>query len=886
MDNILKCFEKISKYYNTTSTTSSTSSTLNPNILNNNDDNEHVIDIQKTFSSANIDIIPIIKKILKLESDFPDNILKTHKGHKYSELEFFSSNLDSNISSDVKSIFQHLDYTITQTGQYLLKNILLNPITSRNNINQLFQRQNIIKTLTESPYLIENIRDAIRSIAKLERDVLSMSLPDTPEMKEVYNLIYFNTPILNKLNYNDLFMKFLYYFIIIFSPFYGIVSPFVFIFVPFLFMKFIMKLPITFDIFWVIVKNMFMGGSGFFTMLNKMFQSPIGQLGQFGGSSNNSGDTFNFRSFLLWFVKLVIGFMASPYGNYIYLGFIGVSYIYGIYNSIQISIMYNKVINMLHSRLNIITEWLKTCKKLYDKQICFNCMEIQTVIHKINQLLDNPIIKTLLTHGTFKHEPGIISNKGIIIKTFKLFLDSKEQVEIFMEPFSHYLAYVDMFSSIGLWLNKYKNQAAFCKFDMDSKYPYITGKSIWNICCGNNTICNDINLGILQTSISEPQSPINKPSNNNNASNVCNVSNVSNASNASNVCNVSNASNASNIGDTSDASDVSNVGDASNVSNVSNVGDASNVSNVGDASNVSNVSNIGDTSDASDVSNVDDASNVSNVSNIGDTSNASDVSNFSNASNVGDRQIPKIDEQQKGVKELEIKTERFTNMLITGPNGSGKSTYIKSVIECILLGQTIGIVPAKEITFTLFNNISTYLNIPDCQGKESLFQAEMNRCLNQLEMLENAEKNNEFSFTIMDEIFVSTNYQEGMSGAYAIINQMEKFPKCLNIITTHYDVLANMKELHVDKQYFDIEINNDAGKQIISKDYKIKPGVSKKHMALQLLKEKGFNPEIIKDAEYLYEKLTNQTTRDNGNTDNIQNKTAENTNKTEENDNT
>ena len=366
MDNILKYFAKFSNYYlyNNTSTANSTKT----NMVN-NDDNNQIIDIQKTFSSANIDIIPIIKKILKLETDFPDNILKTHKGHKYSELEFFSSNLDSNISSDVKSIFQHLDHTITQTGQYLLKNILLNPITSQSNINQLFQRQNIIKKLIESPNLIENIRDAINSIAKLERDVLSMSLPDTPEMKEVYNLIYFNTPIFNKLNYNDLFMQCLYYFIIIFSPFYGIISPFIFIFVPFLFMKFIMKLPITFDIFWIIVKNMFMGGSGFFTILNKMFQSPIGQFGGASNNNSNNNETFNFRSFLLWFVKLIIGFMASPYGNYIYLGFIGVSYVYGIYNSIQISIMYNKVINMLHSRLNIIAEWLKTCKKIYDYTI-------------------------------------------------------------------------------------------------------------------------------------------------------------------------------------------------------------------------------------------------------------------------------------------------------------------------------------------------------------------------------------------------------------------------------------------------------------------------------------------------------------------------------------
>ena len=61
-----------------------------------------------------------------------------------------------------------------------------------------------------------------------------------------------------------------------------------------------------------------------------------------------------------------------------------------------------------------------------------------------------------------------------------------------------------------------------------------------------------------------------------------------------------------------------------------------------------------------------------------------------------------------------------------------------------------------------------------------------------------------------------------------------------------------MNEVKVDKQYFDIEI--DENDNIIS-DYKIKSGVSKKHLALKLLKKKGFDTSIIADAEYLYDKL-------------------------------
>ena len=115
-----------------------------------------------------------------------------------------------------------------------------------------------------------------------------------------------------------------------------------------------------------------------------------------------------------------------------------------------------------------------------------------------------------------------------------------------------------------------------------------------------------------------------------------------------------------------------------------------------------------------------------------------------------------------------------------------------------------------------------------------------------------AEEAGEFSFNIMDEIFVSTNYQEGMSGAYAVINQLCRFNKCLNVITTHFDKLANLEDLTVGRKYFDVELKDDGS---VSRDYKIRDGVSRKHMALKLLRNRGFSEELVKDAENFYEKI-------------------------------
>jgi hypothetical protein len=684
--------------------------------------NEDSIDVTKAFSNETINVTPIIKTILGLHIDFPDNILNTKLGHKYNELEFFQSNQDSNSTNNTKTnsnaLFEKFNRTHTQIGKTLLQSIILEPKLN-SNINELIilleKRQKIAISFQTNPKL-EDIRDTLKLCSKIEKDILAMQMEDTPEMLEVYKVVFFQFLPLQKLNYNESFLKLFYYFIIIFSPCYGVVAPFIFMFAPYLFMRYILKIQLPFDVFWSITKNMILGGTGFFSNLNKILNSGLVKVaetmtGGGGGNDSNCSNGVSIKSLVLSIARWFVAFMNSSAGTYIYIGFLVISYLYGIYNSTQVSITYNKIINMFHSRLNIISKWLKGAVDFYNMKLGFEFTELKPVINQIKDLLSNSTIINLLNHSTFNDEPGLFSNKGIIIKTFKEFLDMKK----LLEPFIKYMAYIDVWSSIGKWLKEGKeskeskegkegkeSNRSICKFISGSETPIIKGSDIWNICC-TIPVYNDITLN-------------------------------------------------------------------------------SSLNEKGDLEGLNS----------------------------------------------------------------------HNNLLITGPNGSGKSTYIKSVIECILLGQTIGVVPAKEFSFTPFTNIATYLNIPDCQGKESLFQAEMNRCYQQLQVLNDSESKGEFSFNIMDEIFVSTNYQEGMSGAYAIIKNMCKMKKCMNIITTHFDVLAGMDEVCVSKKYFDIEIDENDN---IKGDYKIRDGVSKKHMALKLLKKKGFDTSIIADAEYMYDKL-------------------------------
>ena len=728
----------MSKISNQSSTTKETSTSEIDD-----DTDETIIDLQKTFSSENVDVSQIIKDILKLQSDFPNTILYSKEGHKYNELEFFQANLDSHVNSKNSSLFDKFNRTSTQLGKTLLQSIILQPTTDVTNILKYRQQQAML--FTKHPN-IQEIRTILQDCSKLEKDILAMQMSDTQEMEEVYKVIFFQFLPLKQLNYNETFLKVFYYFIILFSPAYGAIAPIIFMFAPYIFMRFVLKVPLPFETFWMVLKKLVMGGTGFFTNLHKIINSDIGRAaenivqnglgglsgggegGENGGNCKSSTSSFSIKNIIISIIKWVVAFMNTSAGTYLYLGFIIVSYLYGIYNSIQSSITYNKIINMFHSRLNIISKWLKGCVKCYTMKLGFESPEIIPIVSELQLLLQNPTIINLLKEDCFKCEPSILSNKGMIIKTFKEFLDVKQIIK----PFCNYMAHIDVWCGVGTWLeegrtgtNKDMVTRNLCSYISESTTPIVKGNSIWNICC-DTPIYNDVKLGYEEEEKDEK-----------------------------------------------------------------------------------------DEKDEIDEKDTNASTSIS---------------------------------------------EAFNNLLITGPNGSGKSTYIKSVIECILLAQTVGVVPAQNFTFTPFVNISTYLNIPDCQGKESLFQAEMSRCYQQLQMLSQAEKQGDFSFNIMDEIFVSTNYQEGMSGAYAIIKKMCQLTKSLNIITTHFDVLADMDEVKVDKQYFDIEIDEN---DTIKSDYKIKSGVSKKHFALKLLKKKGFDKSIIDDAEYLYEKLQNTTIKTN-----------------------
>ena len=194
------------------------------------------------------------------------------------------------------------------------------------------------------------------------------------------------------------------------------------------------------------------------------------------------------------------------------------------------------------------------------------------------------------------------------------------------------------------------------------------------------------------------------------------------------------------------------------------------------------------------------------------------------------------------------------NILITGPNAAGKSTFIKSVIINIILSQTIGINSCNTFQITPFHMIETYLHIPDSKGTSSLFEAEMFRSKEYIDKIKNLDID-KFSFIVLDEIFSSTNYVEGFSGAYSILKKISSFDNTLSITTTHYTDLEILeKDTNGKIINYKFEIDYDANREIIF-NYLLKKGTSRQYIALELLKKNGFDEDVIENALEISNKI-------------------------------
>jgi DNA mismatch repair ATPase MutS len=215
---------------------------------------------------------------------------------------------------------------------------------------------------------------------------------------------------------------------------------------------------------------------------------------------------------------------------------------------------------------------------------------------------------------------------------------------------------------------------------------------------------------------------------------------------------------------------------------------------------------------------------------------------------------PCINKERVVTNDIKIgnTTDNPNNIIITGTNAAGKSLLIKSLLVNTLIAQTCTLSVSTNCRMTPFSFINSQISIPDCTGFESLFQAEMHRCKNNLDSLCKLPKN-KLALIIIDEIFNSTNPVEAIAGGFAICKKISNYENTIMIFTTHFSYLTKLSK--ATNKFKNYRMETIVDKDNINFTYKLKKGINKQYIALELLKKEGFDADIIDEAITIKDKL-------------------------------
>ena len=132
-------------------------------------------------------------------------------------------------------------------------------------------------------------------------------------------------------------------------------------------------------------------------------------------------------------------------------------------------------------------------------------------------------------------------------------------------------------------------------------------------------------------------------------------------------------------------------------------------------------------------------------------------------------------------------------LVVTGPNASGKTTILKMTMLNILFSQQLGHGFYEAGTrICPYDQLHSYLNIPDTSARDSLFQAESRRCKEILDKLTPTSSSRHFC--IFDELYSGTNPYEAIASAYGYIMHLTKHDNVDFMLTTHYIQLCKLFE--------------------------------------------------------------------------------------------
>jgi DNA mismatch repair ATPase MutS len=170
------------------------------------------------------------------------------------------------------------------------------------------------------------------------------------------------------------------------------------------------------------------------------------------------------------------------------------------------------------------------------------------------------------------------------------------------------------------------------------------------------------------------------------------------------------------------------------------------------------------------------------------------------------------------------------HVILTGPNRGGKSTFCKALGVALITAQSWGYACATKMDLCPFAAIHTALEPAGKLGYASTFEAEIVFAKSVLDMSERP------IFVMMDEIFHSTNAEEGLRASKVFMEKLYDKEDCISLISTHYRELATTFEKRSAVAYQMVATGDE---NCLNYTYKLATGVSNKSSVNELLRAHG-----------------------------------------------